>query len=411
MQNLPDILPAVDWQVPATELPDEVWDVAVIGAGPAGSMAALNLARHDHRVLLLDRKHFPREKVCGDGLIGDSLRCLKRHGLYEQVVSQSHLLPGATVYSPSRHSFRIPGEFRIIRRDVFDCIPARAAVDRGAVFATGDVTNIAAHGDNAASIAVDGDMQPIKARVALIATGGAVNLAHRAKMIADATPYAFALRCYVHSSMNIEDLILSYDRVLLPGYAWIMAMGDGLFNIGCGTLYDNNGRPQTNSRHVFDKFVSGFPLARELMARGEYVTPIRGAPLRCNLIGVQPFKPPNILAAGETIGTTYPFSGEGIGKAMACGELAAQVIHDALASGDMTILAEYPSRIAQQLRPHYRGYVAAQRWFSKPWLHDFVSRRVGSSRFLQKRFKHFVSESGDPRTVYALSSILMSYFR
>ncbi len=63
------------------DVPRDGWDVVVAGAGPAGATAALHLARRGRRVLLADRHPFPREKVCGDGLIPDALRALERAGL------------------------------------------------------------------------------------------------------------------------------------------------------------------------------------------------------------------------------------------------------------------------------------------------------------------------------------------
>ena len=56
-------------QPPVSALGDSAWDVIIVGAGPAGSIAALTLARRGHRVLLVDRRRFPRDKACGDGLI------------------------------------------------------------------------------------------------------------------------------------------------------------------------------------------------------------------------------------------------------------------------------------------------------------------------------------------------------
>src|SRR5713226_8617426 len=65
------------------------WDVIVVGAGPAGSMAALHLARRGHRTLLLDKDAFPRDKVCGDALIPDTIRSLKRTGMYKEVCERA----------------------------------------------------------------------------------------------------------------------------------------------------------------------------------------------------------------------------------------------------------------------------------------------------------------------------------
>ena len=411
MQFPTDTPSKVDWQTPVGSLPNETWDVAVVGAGPAGSIAALDLALLGHKTLLIDSRRFPREKVCGDGLLGDALRCLERHGLYEQVAAEAHPLPEAMIYSPSRHSFPIASRFLILRRDRFDTMMARAAVDRGAVFAHGNASDIQTGGDGFAELRFGSEAEPIRARIVVIATGANVALAQKLGLVSNTRPYAFALRCYVRSKRTVEHLILSYDRELLPGYAWIMPLGEGLFNVGCGTLYTDKRRPSANVNQMFRKFIDSFPVALELFRHGEQITPLRGAPLRCNLKGTLPFKPPNILLAGETIGTTFPFSGEGIGKAMESGELAAATIHDSLAAGDLTHLHRYPERLESEFRSQYRGYIAAQRWFSKAWLHDFVCSRISRSRYLQQRFKNFVSESGDPRTVYAISSLLMSFIR
>ena len=60
------------------DIPDGEWDVVVAGAGPAGATVASHVARAGHRVLMLDRHDFPRDKVCGDGLIADTLGALER---------------------------------------------------------------------------------------------------------------------------------------------------------------------------------------------------------------------------------------------------------------------------------------------------------------------------------------------
>jgi len=54
----------------------EIWDVAVIGAGPAGAMAALAAASRGKRVVIVERSRIPRHKTCAGGLIGVSMNAL-----------------------------------------------------------------------------------------------------------------------------------------------------------------------------------------------------------------------------------------------------------------------------------------------------------------------------------------------
>src|SRR2546426_7500587 len=66
--------------------PDHVeCDVAIIGGGPGGAAAAFHLARRGHDVLVVEKKRYPREKVCGDGLTPRSVRALLDLGMDDEV--------------------------------------------------------------------------------------------------------------------------------------------------------------------------------------------------------------------------------------------------------------------------------------------------------------------------------------
>ena len=74
-------------QPDAKSSPERLWDVVIIGAGPAGAIAATHLAANQHQVLLIDRRKFPREKICGDGLLNDALGCLDNIGVIDTIQS------------------------------------------------------------------------------------------------------------------------------------------------------------------------------------------------------------------------------------------------------------------------------------------------------------------------------------
>ena len=176
-------------------------------------------------------------------------------------------------------------------------------------------------------------------------------------------------------------------------------------------VHEGRDGARMNLRRAYDIFIKSFPLAAELMKHAESVTPLRGAMLRCGLKGASPLGPGNILVIGEMIGATFPFTGEGIGKAMETGEIAADISHRALSTGDFSCLGEFPARIERELKPKYRGYLLAEDWLAKPWLNDFLARRVRRSRYLQESIAGIVNETADPRETFSIRGVLRSFVK
>src|SRR5690349_10834123 len=76
-------------------------EVLIAGAGPAGAIAALMLARAGVRVLIVDRAKFPRDKICGDTLNPGALRILARHGLRQAIDHRGFPIHGMLLTGPT----------------------------------------------------------------------------------------------------------------------------------------------------------------------------------------------------------------------------------------------------------------------------------------------------------------------
>jgi len=382
----------------------ETYDGIIIGGGPCGAAAARALAQRGWRVALVDKQAFPREKTCGDALLPDALKALQSMGLAADVREVGHAVNGLSVFSPSGREARIAGAFLTLRRGALDGLLFKAAEQAGACALQAEALALVEDEDG---VRVDlGAGRCLSARACLLATGADVRLLRAMAPTALAGPTAIASRCYVRSTQPLKRMILTYDRGLGPAYAWIFPMAEGWHNVGVGSLWRPGRMP--NHRLLFQRFTQVFPLARNLMAAAIQTSPLRSAPLRCglDLPSLQPGR--RILAAGEAASATFPFTGEGVGKALETGLLAADAVH-ALLAGDPLGLQGY-TRAARGLKPRYQAYQAAHGLVKHPWLMDLAVWRLAQSPWLAECAAAVLSEDQDPRLFFSAFSLLKSFF-
>ena len=395
------------WQRPAAALAD-AWDVVVVGGGPAGATAALHLARVGRRVVLLERHAYPRPKACGDLLIPDALAALRRGGLYATVAAEARPVDDALVSSPSRIQWSIPGEYLVLPRHRFDTLLARAAAEKGAVVAHGRVSRLRPLPGGDVEVVAEGRARPLAAGAVVLATGANVSLMDELGMLERGAPTAVAVRAYARSRVRHEPLFISFDDRIVPGYGWLFPLPDGEYNVGVGVLHDPKHPARHDLRSLFATFCRDVPEVRRVLGGADPPGPLRGARLRCGLQGARARGPGRVLAVGEQIGTTYPFTGEGIGKAMETGEMAAEHIALALEGSDDAPLEGFAERVERELRPRYRGYATAQRWLGRPWLNDLAARRLRRGRYLSRAAQGIVAETVDPAEVFSWRGLLRS---
>jgi menaquinone-9 beta-reductase len=400
-------------------------DALVVGAGPAGSACAQWLAARGWQVLLVDQHDFPRDKVCGDGLIPDTHAALRRLGVLDEVLAQSRPVKDVRFVGPRGGHVDVPGTLSVLPRKVLDHILVRAAQRAGAQLLTPlrfeAVLEEGGRVVGARFKTADGPHE-IRARWVVLATGAVPQAQIAAGICERHTPSGVALRGYVKNPAlaarrpeSQRQLQMVWHPRLRGGYGWIFPAPDGVFNIGAGITgshirqRDGKGRMQDmNLKQMFQAFCEVYPPAAELMAGGELVGEIKGAPLRCSLIGTR-WTRPGLLATGEAAGSTYAFSGEGIGKAMETGILAAEaLLHDSQAA-DAAVQQHYEAAL-RQLKPKFDLYETASRVNNHPWLADLVIWRARRSERIRRRLSGVLEETQNPGRLFTVKGMTKLLF-
>ncbi|WP_025321539.1 NAD(P)/FAD-dependent oxidoreductase [Deferrisoma camini] len=373
------------------------YDAVVIGAGPAGCAAALVLARAGARTLVLDPDPPPREKVCGDGLLDDAWAELERLGVAPRVERHAFRGGRARLWSPGGVELELDLRVRLVPRRVLDASLLEAAREAGAEFERGRAV---AALPGAAGVRVEtADGRGWQARVAVAATGARRSQAPRtAGCHAPPAPQAVAVRRYLRAGRGRDFVAVTYDASVIPGYGWVFPVGDGLFNVGCGAF---RWRPPRESLgRVFDRFLARSPAVADLARSGTFEGPLRAAPIRCGPPDRPAVAPGPVLWAGEALGTTYPFTAEGIGPALRSGVRAGEAAVGFLERGEGALRA-YRQWVAGRLAPAYGAYRTAERWLARPWVCDLLARRARRNPALRRTFVDVLRGAASPDRVFS----------
>lgn len=362
-------------------------EVVVVGAGPAGSVAASVLAQAGRDVLLLDQTEFPRDKACGDMIPWQVVGMMLDLGM-EEAVRAAHFYPikATRIVSPSGTVFETRVHDHggidtcIVPREVFDTILWKHACKSGAQF---EVVHVDAPIlQNGRVVGVSGRAgithrawREIRAALVIAADGATSVIARALRRHKPADVHrAVALRAYIDDFDVVPHRAESYfTRDLVPGYGWVFPTSEGCANVGVGMRLDLFRRKGRTLKEMLDDFLRLPAIARR-----------RGAHSRVDRVSVWqlhfgsddfPRTYDGALLVGDAGGFTDPLTGGGIYGAMVSGKLAAEAALQALVEGDTRreALAMFETGWRKQLWPAFRLSTWLQRWLaSSPRLVDSV---------------------------------------
>jgi len=294
------------------------WDVAIIGAGPAGAMAAYESARQGLSVLLIDKSAFPRKKVCGCCLNQHTLSVLKAAGLGHigEPFGRNELKEIRLAKSRAMLRLPLPGG-KSLSRLYFDAALIEAAQKAGACFMSqtkgtlgevqGDVREVTLSQSNAHDQA--------RAKVVLVSDGLAGHAVHE-KSEAN-------FKIHKNARLGVEAVFedggnpfyefgIIYMACGSKGYAGLVRLEDGCLNIAAALddpleKRNRGGFPGREIARILEG--AHFPLPRQLESVQWSGTPALTRERK--IIGGERF-----FVLGDAAGYTEPFTGEGIAWAV-----------------------------------------------------------------------------------------------
>lgn len=340
------------------------YDVAVVGAGPAGSTAAYILSKKGYKVVLLDKETFPRKKLCGGCLTAKTLRLLNH--LFqepEESLTQKNIIN----FKSNQYEIRYKTEtlihkhsaltFYFIDRATYDTFLLQKAKEIGADVIEGEKVNQLELNTeaNKCTIITSGN-RVINARFIIGADGA--NSTIRTKYFQQAKlntrwhhNLAYCLEVFPSREENLHNLdypILSFGY-LRYGYAWLFPNKNRLV-VGMGGLHRKN----KNLTTVFKAFLDDYHIKNADLSN------LKGHPLPYGNFMKKPIQG-NLLLVGDAAGLVDPMLGEGIYQAHKSGELAAQAIMETL-ENNTDLEANYLDLLRTHLLPDFI-YARKWRWF------------------------------------------------
>lgn len=389
------------------------YDVVILGGGPAGSTAAMYLAKAGVSVLLVDKEKFPRDKTCGDAQGRKAANILKELGIYEEYEN----LPGQKIYgitlsSPNGTRVDVDVESRdkpapgyTHKRKVFDNFLYNAAKKRVETKLL-TVSDVIVEGKNVKGVVgtnEKGQREEVRCKLLLAADGAMSVVAQKFKMNDNPTDHHIsALRIYYKNVTGLNDRIeIHLVESLLPGYFWIFPLPNNEANVGLGMIIKDMQKKKINLKEAVLKEINENPLFKERFKKAKIIEDVKGWTLpiashhrKCYGNG--------FMLLGDAAGLIDPLSGEGVGNAMISGKVAAQITVEAIQKNDFSekALKKYDKSlwdiIGDEVKANYRLQVLGKKY---PHLINKLMEKAAKNEAFRRELEGMLPYTGGRKKI------------
>ncbi|MBC9931749.1 NAD(P)/FAD-dependent oxidoreductase [Chitinophaga qingshengii] len=378
--------------------------VCIIGAGPGGACAALQLAKLGVECIVVDKAVFPRDKVCGDGLSGKVLTILERidkdmgKRLQQAVFKLDSW--GVTFVAPNRIGMDIPykQDYQNDKSDPRGFVCKRIDFDNFLVeemkrcpqirlFEGVSIDQYELKADGYYLSNKEGTFR-VKTDLLLVANGAHSSFTKDVAGIKmEPEHYVAGIRAYYKGINNMHPdafIELHFLKNMLPGYLWIFPLPNGEANVGVGMLSNNARNKKVNLKKLMLDTIAADPGMKERFKDASLVGSIDGYGLP---LGSKKRKlhGDRYMLIGDAGYLIDPFTGEGIGNALYSGQIAAKRAVAAIEANDYSdsFLDSYDTDLYRILGPELEVSTKLQKLIKYPWLFNMLMKMGSRNKQLK----------------------------
>lgn len=370
---------------------------------------ALFLAKQGIPSVLVEKKSFPRDKICGDGLSGWVISMLRRIDpeILAKVQNHPAQLPshGVRFYAPNMKSLAIPyfsakypdePPGHVMRRTDFDQILYEAVKAQPLItlVENTEILKIESTKENIVAFGAE-ENQRFEAEMVVVATGAATKITGLPpKGLYNPKHHATGIRQYYSGIQGFHQgnfVDFYFLDELLPGYLWIFPLPDGLANVGAGVRTDVLKKKRISLKQVMERAIASTPGLMDRFENAKAVSPVSAWDLplgskKTRLSGNR------LLVTGDAGFLIDPFTGEGVGNALWSGFAAAEHIVSARQAGrfDEDFNMRYDRFVYDKLWKELRNSSTIQHLIGYPGLFNLVMNRANRSSYLQKSITRMI---------------------
>lgn len=378
---------------------EKVFDVVIVGAGPAGSSCAIKLANSGLKIALLDKASFPRDKTCGDALSVDVINQLPM--LSDNLASAFNKMQdkiasyGVKIFSPDHNHIDIPFIYKGSKSNGY--ISTRMSFDNLLFTEAKQTKNVSVYENCTVSgVVIKNNKTIIQTNSGIfeaamvVGADGAHSIVskHLGDIKVEKNHYSAGLRVYYENvaSFHEENFIeLHFFKDILPGYLWIFPLAGNKANVGIGMLSSTVSKKKVNLKETLTKLLQTHPHLVDRFKNAKALETIKGYGLplgskKRNLSGER------FLLTGDAAALIDPFSGEGIANAIRSGRVAADHLITCFTEQNFSAAFNkaYDKEIYRRMWNEFKISRTLQNVVRYPRLFNFVIKKARQSKYLQK---------------------------